>query len=85
MLWSRYSVVSVFTTILLSTTGCLGVEKLDRTPDPDFGVEPVPDAEAGDVASIWAPAEYSSSLRLADLYYDKKAGKMVRVRPGTDL
>ena len=85
MLCSWYTVASVLTAILLSATGCLGVEKLDRTPDPDFGVEPVSDVEFENVDSIWAPRYETDSLRLADVYYDKKAGKTVRVRPGTDL
>lgn len=85
MFWLRCSVATVLTTILLSATGCLAVKKLDRTPDPDFGVEPVSDTEAGDVDSVWAPSDGSDFRTLADLYYDKKAGKMVRVRPGTDL
>ena len=85
MLCSWCTVASVLTTILLSTTGCLGVKKLDRTPDPDFGVEPVSDVEFEDVDSVWAPLYETDSLRLADVYYDKKAGKTIRLRPGTDL
>ena len=77
MRWTRLF-ASTLTGIIFLTSGCWAAERLNRTPDPEFGVEPVDDLKT--VKSIWLSGGKRGPI---DVLRNRRA-KSVRLSPDTE-